>query len=421
MVSPSALRSLLLAGRLSVSTQEAVRPAAKAAPEAIFQLLACWAWLSGVVLAVIAGLVSGGQTRALAAAAALALAPALAGFLLWPRLTRRNVALGYVAAWSIVATGLVAGSGGPASPLTAAFLIGPALALTLGRRWAPEAGAAAVLGFAVSVWLARGEPPAALGAFPEALAVVAIAFAAGLMALGQRVGGKADGASQRIAEVSHELRTPLTHILGFSEMIERQIFGEISERYVEYAGLIRRSGSHLLDLVNDLLDLSRIDAGRYELALEEIDVRNLVADVVRLSAPSAEKKNIALGVITPEAPLLARVDQRALNRMMMNVLGNALKFTPEGGRVMISAAEREGELVIETIDTGPGIPEADREKLGQPYERGSGGALAEGTGLGLSLVRAMAALHGGRLSFHDAPGGGALVRITLPVLISDRA
>ncbi len=414
MVSPSALRSLLLAGRLSVSTQEAVRPAAKAAPEAIFQLLACWAWLLGVIIAAGAGLVTGGQARALAGAAALALSPALAGFMLSPLLRRQNAAIGYVAIWLLAAAGLVAGSGGAASPLTASLLIAPAMTLALRRPWAPEAGSAAVLAFALAAWLATHEPAAALGAFPEALAVAAIALAAGLMSMARS--GERGSASQRIAEVSHELRTPLTHILGFSEMIERQIFGEIGARYVEYAGLIRRSGAHLLDLVNDLLDLSRIDAGRYDLVLEETDVRELVAEVVRLSAPSADKKQIALGLLTPDSPLRARVDRRALTRMLTNVLGNALKFTPEGGRVMISAAPREGMLVIETLDTGPGIPEADREKLGQPYERGSGGALAEGTGLGLSLVRAMAALHGGRLSFHDAPSGGALVRIALPVL-----
>jgi signal transduction histidine kinase len=102
--------------------------------------------------------------------------------------------------------------------------------------------------------------------------------------------------------------------------------------------------------------------------------------------------------------------------MLINTIGNAIKFTPDGGRVMVSAGASDGALVLDTIDNGPGIPEAERERLGQAYERGSGGARAEGTGLGLSLVRALAALHGGSLSFHDAPEGGALVRITMPVL-----
>jgi cell cycle sensor histidine kinase DivJ len=291
------------------------------------------------------------------------------------------------------------------------------MALALGRPWAPEAGAAAVLGYAVAALLARWEVSDA-GAFPESMTAVSIAFAAGIIAIGRDAGAPAQeqAMSQRIAEVSHELRTPLTHILGFSEMIERQIFGEIGERYVEYAGLIRKSGTHLLGLVNDLLDLSRIEAGRYELDVQEFDVRAIVEEVVRLSTDSAEKKQIALGLITPESPLRVRADDRAIRRMLINTIGNAIKFTPDGGRVMVSAGASDGALVLDTIDNGPGIPEAERERLGQAYERGSGGARAEGTGLGLSLVRALAALHGGSLSFHDAPEGGALVRITMPVL-----
>ena len=294
------------------------------------------------------------------------------------------------------------------------------MALALGRRWAPEAGAAAVLGFAAAAFLARFEPARELGVFPEALAAAAIAVAAGLMGISQRpVPEREQAMGQRIAEVSHELRTPLTHILGFSEMIERQLFGEIGARYVEYAGLIRKSGTHLLGLVNDLLDLSRIEAGRYEIERADFDVREVVADVVRVSIDGAEKKNIALGMVTPETALNVSADDRALRRILINTVGNAIKFTPEGGRVMVSAAVQDGALMLDTIDNGPGISAEDREKLGQAYERGSGGVRAEGTGLGLSLVRALAALHGGTLSFHEAPGGGALVRVTLPVLKAD--
>jgi signal transduction histidine kinase len=362
---------------------------------------------------------NGGEPRFVASAAALAIAPSLTGFILLPRLGRRWGDAGLVLVWLVTATGLTAGTGGAASPLAAAFAIAPAMALALGRRWAPEAGAAAVLGYALAALLSRFDTPAvaSAGGLAEMLAVVSLAFAAGLMAVGQ---GRAVPArdrlmSQRVAEVSHELRTPLTHILGFSEMIERQIFGEIGGRYVEYAGLIRKSGAHLLGLVNDLLDLSKIEAGRYDLDIEEFDVRSVVEEVVRLSADAAEKKALALGMVTPGTPLLVRADARAVRRMLINTVGNAVKFTPEGGRVIVTAAAADGVLVLETIDTGPGIPEAERGKLGRAYERGAGGARAEGTGLGLSLVSALAALHGGALSFHDAPGGGALVRVTLPV------
>lgn len=416
-MSLSALRSLLLAGRLSVSTKSAVTNPAKAAPRVLLAL-ACWFWLAGVVIAAALSWLAGAELRHLAGAAALALAPALAGFILIPHLGKRLVDVSFLAVWLISGVGLIAGSGGASSPLATVLIIAPAMCLALGRRWAPEAGAAAALAFALAAAMATFATKGLLAGFAEAMAVVAIAFAAGLMAIAQRAPEQARETEmgQRIAEVSHELRTPLTHILGFSEMIERQIFGEISQRYVEYAGLIRKSGAHLLGLVNDLLDLSKIDAGRFELERGVFDVRAVIEDVVRLSADSAEKKRIALGMVTPEQALMINADARALTRILINTVGNAIKFTPEDGRVIVRAEAKDGALMLETIDSGPGIPEAERETLGQAYERGSGGARAEGTGLGLSLVRALADLHGGALSFHDAPGGGALVRVTLPVL-----
>jgi len=384
-------------------------------------VLACWFWLIAVTGTAALTWAGGADVRGVAAMAALAIAPALTGFILSPHVRRGWIAAGFIAVWIIVAAGLVAGTGGAGSPLAAMFAVAPALALALGRRWAAEAGAGAVLGYAAGAGASLMDTAARaqLGAFPEMLSVAAIALAAGLMALGQGARGRraSDAAAgQRIAEVSHELRTPLTHILGFSEMIERQIFGEIGARYVEYAGLIRKSGAHLLGLVNDLLDLSKIEAGRYDLELAEFDVRNVVEEVVRLSTDAADKRQIALGIITPPAPLMVRADDRAIRRMLINTIGNAIKFTPEGGRVMASAYVADGALVLETIDNGPGFSAEDRAKLGEAYQTGS--ARAEGTGLGLSLVRALAALHGGTLSFHDAPGGGALVRITLPVLVS---
>ncbi|PZO47031.1 MAG: hypothetical protein DCF16_18305 [Alphaproteobacteria bacterium] len=415
-MSASTLRSLLLASGLSVSTQHAANQPAIAAPNAAPLALACWFWLAGVVFAAVVADANGAARADIAAATALGAAPSLTGFVLLPRLGSKWAVLGWLAVWLTSLTGLVAGTGGVSSPLAAALLIVPALALALGGGWVREAGGAALLGYAFAAYTERFDDMA-LAPFGEIMTAVSIAFVAGLMMMGRRGGSAREAAiGQRIAEVSHELRTPLNHILGFSEMIERQIFGEVGARYVEYAGLIRKSGTHLLGLVNDLLDLSKIEAGKYELELETFDVRGVVEDVVRLSADGADKKQIVLGLITPEAPLMVRADARALKRMLINTVSNAIKFTPDGGRVFVSAAAVDGALDLETTDTGPGIPEAERETLGQAYERGSGGARAEGTGLGLSLVRAMAHLHGGGLSFHDAPGGGALVRIRMPVL-----
>lgn len=416
-MSAIALRSLLLAGGLSVSTQHAANSLAIAAPRVGGLLFACWFWLAGVIFTAILAIANGGARADVAAAAALATAPALTGFILSLRLGTIWADLGWLAVWLVTLTGLAAGTGGASSPLAAGLLIAPAMAVALGRPWAPEAGAAAVLGYALAAYLARFDT-VSVGPFAELMTAVSIPFAAGLMALARRPASREQAMSQRVAEVSHELRTPLTHILGFSEMIERQIFGELGARYVEYAGLIRKSGTHLLGLVNDLLDLSRIEAGRYELDMQPFDVRAVIEEVVRLSTDSAEKKQIALGMITPETPLTIRADDRAVKRMLINTVGNAIKFTPEGGKVIVAAIAEGGVLRLETIDNGPGIPEDERETLGHAYERGSGGARAEGTGLGLSLVRALSGLHGGSLSFHDAPGGGALVRITLPVLTS---
>ncbi|MEQ1817340.1 MAG: HAMP domain-containing sensor histidine kinase [Terricaulis sp.] len=372
-----------------------------------------WFWTAGVVAAAFAGVLGGGERPDVAAAAALALAPALAGFTFLPWVSLRWGALGLVLVWLVALSGLVAGTGGWGSPLVVSLLIPVMMARTLGR-WTRIAAIGAVLGYAATG--ASTLMYAGLGWFTVVLTVWSLLLGGWLLGFTQRGEKREQAVSQRIAEVSHELRTPLTHILGFSEMIERQIFGEVGARYVEYAGLIRKSGTHLLGLVNDLLDLSRIDAGKFDLALGTFDARVVIEDVVRVSVDSAEKKQIALGMLTPDAPLSVHADDRAVKRMLINTVSNAIKFTPEGGRVMVQASEVNGVLQLDTIDNGPGIPEAERAILGQAYERGSGGARAEGTGLGLSLVRALAALHGGTLSFHEAPGGGALVRITLPVL-----
>lgn len=372
-----------------------------------------WFWTAGVLVAAFAGAFGGGQRHDVAAAAALALAPALAGFTFLPWVGARWGALGLILVWLVALAGLVAGTGGWGSPLVVGLLIPVVMARTLGR-WTRIAAIGAVLGYAatgLSTLMYAG-----LGWFTVVLTVWSLLLAGWLLGFAQRRQSREQAMSQRVAEVSHELRTPLTHILGFSEMIERQIFGEVGARYVEYAGLIRKSGTHLLGLVNDLLDLSRIDAGKFELQLGEFDVRDVIEDVVRTSVDSADKKQISLGMLTPETPLRIRADDRALKRMLINTVGNAIKFTPEGGRIMVQATAVDGVLLLDTIDNGPGIPEAERETLGVAYERGSGGARAEGTGLGLSLVRALAALHGGTLSFHEATGGGALVRIKLPVL-----
>lgn len=352
------------------------------------------------------------------AATALAAAPAAAGFLLLPKIKDGWAPAGLFAAWLIAAVGLAAGAGGANSPLVALFAVAPVLSRALGGRAVVEAGAAAALGCGLAEVLAEAFPShEVLGPMPLILGLAAALFIAALLsAPAPQTIAREDMVARRVAEVSHELRTPLTHILGFAEMIERELFGPVAARYVEYAGLIRASGAHLLQIVNDLLDLSKMDAGRYDLEFERFDVRAIVDEVVRMSTDSARKKSIVLSARAPDAPLIVRGDSRAIRRMLLNTVSNAVKFTPEGGRIAVEARASGRRLLLDTIDTGPGIPEAERKRLGQPYERGASGGSAEGTGLGLALVRGLAELHGGGLSFHDAPGGGALVRIEAPIV-----
>lgn len=393
-----------------MSTQTAVTRPAKAAPGSQTLILACWAWLIGTATAVFLGLATGAEREPLGWAGALATAAPFAGFVLAPRIGRRPAVLGCLAAWLIVATGLTAGTGGFSSPLAASLLIAPALAISLARPWLGWTGAASIAAFGAAGIIAMGGVATRLGLFTVALTFVSLALIVWLIARQDRT---REVAHWRAAEAAHELRTPLTQILGFAEMIERRMFGgEIADRYVEYARLIRRSGGQLLTMVNDLLDLSSIEAERLPLTLAIFDAREVVAEVVRLAIDTADARQIKLAMTTPETPLRVNADRDAIRRMLTNTLGNALKFTPEGGDVLVRAGPEQGALVLETIDSGPGF--AEPEKVGRAFERGA--AREPGTGLGLALVRALARQHGGEVSFHKAPGGGALVRIALPVL-----
>jgi cell cycle sensor histidine kinase DivJ len=303
------------------------------------------------------------------------------------------------------------------------FLVAPVLAALMGRPWVAETSAAAALAFVLAAGLAGLDPNHGekLGRYAPILAAFAIVFIGGLLIIGIgarksiAVRREPSAAAERIAEISHEFRTPLTHILGFAEIIENQIFGEIGQRNVEYAALIRSSGRHLLDLVNDLLDLSKLEAGRYELDFALFDASTLVEEAVRLNSESARKKDITIEARIPAKPQILRADPLALRRMLMNVVANAIKFTPTGGLVRVSVQGDDAKVQFEVADNGPGMTKEERESLGEAYKRGASGANVEGTGLGLSLVRGLAQAHGGALTFHEAEEGGALVRITLPV------
>ena len=213
------------------------------------------------------------------------------------------------------------------------------------------------------------------------------------------------GKTRFLANMSHELRTPLNAVLGFSDIMRQRLFGPIPDRYAEYADNIHQAGGHLLDLINDLLDVSKIEAERYTLAVEKFDAREVVSDAMALVRINAEEKGVALsGVLPPDAAEVS-ADRRALKQIALNLLSNAVKFTPEGGSVVATVEVVGPYLEIVVSDTGVGIAPEDVKRLGRPFEQaGAPEQRRQGTGLGLSLVRAFAELHGGRTLRETALG-----------------
>jgi cell cycle sensor histidine kinase DivJ len=226
------------------------------------------------------------------------------------------------------------------------------------------------------------------------------------------------GKSRFLANMSHELRTPLNAIMGFSDIMRQRLFGPMSDRYAEYADLIHESGAHLLELINDVLDMSKIEAERFELAREDFDARDAIAAVLRLMRGQADRAGINLKGELSADSLEAEADRRAIKQIAFNLVSNALKFTPRGGSVTVSARRDEEVLEISVTDTGVGISSEDLARLGRPYEQAGGAEQRQaGAGLGLSLVRAFARLHGGDMTMASTLGEGTTVTVRMPVLI----
>ncbi|PWC34020.1 ATP-binding protein [Azospirillum sp. TSO35-2] len=218
-----------------------------------------------------------------------------------------------------------------------------------------------------------------------------------------------------LARVSHELRTPLNAILGFSEIIKDQMFGpQAGPRYADYAQDIHASGQHLLTLIDDILDLSRLQAGKFALHLEAVDPVVAAEWAIRIVAPQAEQKGIRLEINRPAAPTPVRADERALKQMLLNLLGNALKFTPEGGRVLITVGRGvHGRCVLRVTDNGVGMTAEELRQAVVPF--GQASALTthpgRGTGLGLPIVKSLIEAHGGHLRIDSRPGQGSQVTL----------
>ncbi len=223
--------------------------------------------------------------------------------------------------------------------------------------------------------------------------------------------------SQFLANMSHELRTPLNAILGFSEMITSRLFEKNPERSIEYAALINSSGKHLLTLINDILDLAKIEAGRWQLEEGEVHLHALAEDALHLLTWRAKQNNASLqNAIDPHLePVFA--DQRAIKQILVNLLSNAVKFTPEAGRISVFAHRiPAGGMVFGVSDTGVGISAEDQQKVFDSFGQGKHDiAIADkGTGLGLAIVKGLAEAHGGRVVLESQVGKGTTVTVHLP-------
>ena len=223
--------------------------------------------------------------------------------------------------------------------------------------------------------------------------------------------------SEFLANMSHELRTPLNAIIGFSEVIRSQMFGEIgNEKYIEYSRDIHKSGQYLLDVISDILDMSKIEAGRVNLDTQTCDIDAVVAESLRIVTARAKECGVEL-VKDVQPDLKVVGDKRALKQVLINLLTNAVKFTPEGGTVTLRTMGSPDTLRINIEDTGIGIPEKDIEKLGRPFEQVENQMTKSrsGSGLGLAISRSLVELHGGVFSIESTPEVGTTVSFTLPV------
>jgi two-component system, cell cycle sensor histidine kinase PleC len=220
-----------------------------------------------------------------------------------------------------------------------------------------------------------------------------------------------------LAQMSHELRTPLNAIIGFSEIMAAELFGTLSERYAGYIDDIQTSGKLLLEMIDEVLDLSRIEAGGDGPNAEVVEPRAIIDLSVHLLEARAAEKRLAMStVLAPDLPRLF-VDPRMLKQILLNLLSNAVKFTPDGGRVELRFDHAsDGGITIVVADTGIGIPESDMQRLFEPFRRGSNARRdgIPGTGLGLSITRHLIEQHGGRIEVESEVGAGTRVRVTLP-------
>jgi two-component system NtrC family sensor kinase len=222
--------------------------------------------------------------------------------------------------------------------------------------------------------------------------------------------------SEFLANMSHELRTPLNAIIGFSEVLTDCMFGELNEKQEEYLKDIYASGTHLLSLINDILDLSKIEAGRMELELTDFDLPQAIDNALMLVRERAGRRSITLQTAVDARLGQVRADERKVRQVILNLLSNAIKFTPEGGRIEVAAVPKDGFAEVSVSDTGVGIAPEDHEAVFEEFRQvGTADKKAEGTGLGLTLCRKFVELHGGRIWVKSEVGMGSTFTLTIPV------
>jgi signal transduction histidine kinase len=228
--------------------------------------------------------------------------------------------------------------------------------------------------------------------------------------------------SDFVSNVSHELRTPLTAIKGSVDLLLRGVPGVLNEKQTHYLARVRSNTQHLAGLINDLLDLSKIEAGKMELKATRVSLGGLIHEVVETLRPIAAEKLIHLEAATPEPSNLVWADREKVTQILMNLLGNAIKFSPPQGRVTVSTIANGKEWVqVSVEDTGPGVPTEQREKIFEKFYQvtGDGRQKPKGTGLGLAISKSLVELHGGKIWVESHLSRGSTFTFTLPAINSD--
>ena len=225
--------------------------------------------------------------------------------------------------------------------------------------------------------------------------------------------------SEFLANMSHELRTPLNAILGFSEIIRDSVLGDAPSawtKYREYAGSIYTSGAHLLSLISEVLDLSKIESGGYRLHVDRFDMQMVIQDSLMLVNPQAERAKVAILPINVEGDATVDADMRAIKQVIVNLLANAVKFTPAGGEIKVYCHEEDGAVHVRVQDSGIGIAAELQESVFEAFHQGDAKVARQygGTGLGLSVCRRLVEMHGGRIWLKSTPKIGTTVFFHLP-------